>query len=46
MIDFDEDVVVVGLGFGGFVVVLWFVEKGYCVQVYEVGCCFEDEDFV
>jgi cholesterol oxidase len=42
---FDEDVVVVGSGFGGSVAALRLVEKGYRVRVYEAGRRFEDEDF-
>lgn len=45
MTDFDEDVVVVGSGFGGSVAALRLAEKGYRVQVYEAGGRFEDEDF-
>ena len=45
MTDFDEDVVVVGSGFGGSVAALRLAEKGYRVQVYEAGRRFEDEDF-
>jgi cholesterol oxidase len=42
---FDEDVVIVGSGFGGSVAALRLVEKGYRVRVYEAGRRFEDEDF-
>ncbi|OZB83545.1 GMC family oxidoreductase [Microbacterium sp. 13-71-7] len=42
---FDEDVVVIGSGFGGSVAALRLVEKGYRVRVYEAGRRFEDEDF-
>ncbi|WP_455904975.1 GMC oxidoreductase [Microbacterium sp.] len=42
---FDEDVVVIGSGFGGAVAALRLVEKGYRVRVYEAGRRFEDEDF-
>ena len=42
---FDEDVVVIGSGFGGSVAALRLVEKGYRVLVYEAGRRFEDEDF-
>lgn len=42
---FDEDVVVIGSGFGGSVAALRLVEKGYHVRVYEAGRRFEDEDF-
>lgn len=42
---FDEDVVVVGSGFGGSVAALRLVEKGYRVRVLEAGRRFEDEDF-
>lgn len=45
MSDFDEDVVVIGSGFGGSVAALRLVEKGYRVRVYEAGRRFEDEDF-
>ena len=45
MRDFDEDVVVIGSGFGGSVAALRLVEKGYRVLVYEAGRRFEDEDF-
>ncbi|WP_017202193.1 GMC family oxidoreductase [Microbacterium algeriense] len=45
MTDFDEDVVVVGSGFGGSVAALRLAEKGYRVQVYEAGRRFEDGDF-
>lgn len=42
---FDEDVVVIGSGFGGSVAALRLVEKGYRVRVYEAGRRFEDADF-
>ncbi|GAA2457472.1 GMC family oxidoreductase [Agromyces soli] len=42
---FDEDVVVVGSGFGGSVAALRLAEKGYRVRVYEAGRRFADEDF-
>ncbi|PCE13903.1 cholesterol oxidase [Microbacterium sp. SZ1] len=42
---FDEDVVIVGSGFGGSVSALRLVEKGYRVRVYEAGRRFEDDDF-
>ncbi|WP_431806119.1 GMC family oxidoreductase [Microbacterium paraoxydans] len=42
---FDEDVVVVGSGFGGSVAALRLSEKGYRVRVFEAGRRFEDEDF-
>ncbi|MFB7842558.1 GMC oxidoreductase [Microbacterium sp. NPDC056052] len=42
---FDEDVIVIGSGFGGSVAALRLVEKGYRVRVYEAGRRFEDEDF-
>ncbi|WP_311245198.1 GMC family oxidoreductase [Microbacterium sp. WCS2018Hpa-23] len=42
---FDEDVIVIGSGFGGSVSALRLVEKGYRVRVYEAGRRFEDEDF-
>ncbi|NKF31728.1 NAD(P)-binding protein, partial [Pseudomonas sp. BGM005] len=44
-VEFDEDVVVIGSGFGGSVSALRLVEKGYRVLVYEAGRRFEDEDF-
>lgn len=43
--EFDEDVVIVGSGFGGSVAALRLVEKGYRVRVYEAGRRFEDADF-
>ncbi|REJ05420.1 GMC family oxidoreductase [Microbacterium bovistercoris] len=45
MTDFDEDVVVIGSGFGGSVAALRLAEKGYRVRVYEAGRRFEDEEF-
>ena len=42
---FDEEIVVIGSGFGGSVAVLRLVEKGYRVRVYEAGRRFEDADF-
>lgn len=45
MTEFDEDVVVVGSGFGGSVAALRASEKGYQVRVYEAGRRFEDADF-
>ncbi|MFE6994655.1 GMC oxidoreductase [Microbacterium sp. NPDC057659] len=45
MVDFDEDVVVIGSGFGGSVAALRLAEKGYRVRVYEAGRRFEDDDF-
>lgn len=42
---FDEDVVIVGSGFGGSVAALRLAEKGYRVRVYEAGRRFEDDDF-
>ncbi|MFE6733502.1 GMC oxidoreductase [Microbacterium sp. NPDC057650] len=45
MSDFDEDVVVIGSGFGGSVAALRLAEKGYRVRVYEAGRRFEDDDF-
>ncbi|WP_407358218.1 GMC family oxidoreductase [Microbacterium sp. LTA6] len=45
MIEYDEDVVVIGSGFGGSVAALRLVEKGYRVLVYEAGRRFEDNDF-
>lgn len=42
---FDEDVAVVGSGFGGSVAALRLTEKGYRVRVLEAGRRFEDEDF-
>ncbi len=45
MTAFDEDVVIVGSGFGGSVAALRLAEKGYRVRVYEAGRRFADEDF-
>lgn len=45
MTEFDEDVVIIGSGFGGSVAALRLAEKGYRVLVYEAGRRFEDEDF-
>ena len=45
MSEFDEDVVIVGSGFGGSVAALRAAEKGYRVRVYEAGRRFEDDDF-
>lgn len=45
MTRFDEDVVIVGSGFGGSVASLRLAEKGYRVRVYEAGRRFEDDDF-
>ncbi|WP_336645571.1 GMC family oxidoreductase [Microbacterium sp. USHLN186] len=45
MSEFDEDVVVVGSGFGGAVAALRLSEKGYRVRVIEAGRRFEDADF-
>ncbi|GAA4482513.1 GMC family oxidoreductase [Microbacterium panaciterrae] len=42
---FDEDVVVIGSGFGGSVAALRLAEKGYRVRIYEAGRRFEDTDF-
>ncbi|WP_431791495.1 GMC oxidoreductase [Microbacterium paraoxydans] len=42
---FDEDVVIVGSGFGGSVAALRLTEKGYRVRVFEAGRRFADEDF-
>lgn len=42
---FEEDVVVIGSGFGGAVAALRLMEKGYRVLVYEAGRRFEDDDF-
>lgn len=42
---YDEDVVVVGSGFGGSVAALRLAEKGYRVRVLEAGRRFEDDDF-
>lgn len=42
---FDEDVVIVGSGFGGSVAALRLAEKGYRVRVLEAGRRFEDDDF-
>ncbi|BDZ38210.1 GMC oxidoreductase [Microbacterium suwonense] len=43
--EYDEDVVIVGSGFGGSVAALRLVEKGYQVRVLEAGRRFEDDDF-
>lgn len=45
MRSFDEDVIVIGSGFGGSVAALRAAEKGYRVRVFEAGRRFEDEDF-
>ncbi|MGQ7313593.1 GMC oxidoreductase [Microbacterium arabinogalactanolyticum] len=42
---YDEDVVIVGSGFGGAVAALRLSEKGYRVRVLEAGRRFEDDDF-
>jgi len=42
---YDEDVVIVGSGFGGSVAALRLTEKGYRVRVLEAGRRFEDADF-
>lgn len=42
---YDEDVVIVGSGFGGSVAALRLAEKGYRVRVLEAGRRFEDDDF-
>ncbi len=42
---YDEDIVIVGSGFGGSVAALRLAEKGYRVRVLEAGRRFEDEDF-
>jgi cholesterol oxidase len=42
---FDEDVVIIGSGFGGSVAALRLTEKGYRVRVFEAGRRFADEDF-
>ncbi|AMG84614.1 MULTISPECIES: GMC oxidoreductase [Microbacterium] len=42
---FDEDVVIVGSGFGGSVAAFRLTEKGYRVRVFEAGRRFADEDF-
>lgn len=42
---YDEDVVIVGSGFGGSVAALRLSEKGYRVRVLEAGRRFEDDDF-
>src|SRR5690606_3180018 len=42
---YDEDVVIVGSGFGGSVAALRLAEKGYRVRVLEAGRRFQDEDF-
>ena len=41
----DEDVVIIGSGFGGSVAALRLSEKGYRVRVFEAGRRFADEDF-
>ncbi|MEO7131483.1 MAG: GMC family oxidoreductase [Dermatophilaceae bacterium] len=41
----QQDVIVIGSGFGGSVAALRLAEKGYRVHVYEAGRRFEDEDF-
>jgi len=43
--DLDQDVVVVGSGFGGSVAALRLAQKGYRVTVFESGRRFEDADF-
>ncbi len=47
MIDdgYDEDVVIIGSGFGGSVAALRLAEKGYGVRVLEAGRRFADADF-
>ncbi|MDQ4212719.1 GMC family oxidoreductase [Microbacterium capsulatum] len=45
MTGYDEDVVIIGSGFGGSVAALRLSEKGYRVRVYEAGRRFADEDF-
>lgn len=45
MSEFDEDVVIIGSGFGGSVAALRLSEKHYRVRVYEAGRRFADEDF-
>lgn len=45
MTEFDEEVVVIGSGFGGSVAALRLAEKGYRVRVYEAGRRFADDDF-
>ncbi|MEV8219434.1 NAD(P)-binding protein [Microbacterium sp. NPDC077391] len=42
---YDEDVVIVGSGFGGSVAALRLSEKGYRVRVLEAGRRFDDSDF-
>ncbi|TWD79407.1 cholesterol oxidase [Kribbella amoyensis] len=42
---FDQDVLIIGSGFGGSVSALRLVEKGYRVAVLEAGARFEDEGF-
>lgn len=42
---YDEDVVIIGSGFGGSVAALRLSEKGYRVRVIEAGRRFEDDDF-
>lgn len=44
MAEFDEDVVIIGSGFGGSVAALRLTEKGYRVRVLEAGRRFEDHD--
>lgn len=45
MAEFDEDVIIIGSGFGGSVAALRLTEKNYRVRVYEAGRRFADEDF-
>ena len=45
MTTFDEDVVIIGSGFGGSVSALRLADKGYRVRVLEAGRRFADEDF-
>ena len=44
MASFDNDVIIVGSGFGGSVAALRAAEKGYLVGVMESGRRWKDED--